>query len=501
MNNVLIKHIGRIKICTSYYPQGNMEKDIEVIGEMLKQTYSIHQKNVKDMKILKRFYDNKNTIDKDKQMRPDIDNYVEVPDVFRITRDLNGHICGDGVKFSDLTGTKEKELTEFNKCINNISFDSIYLKANKNASLYGVGYYYIQPNNDFDDVESPFLVESENVDPMNTYCVYNQDIIPKKIWAVWFNDIIDDKNDNLKYTKFTVWSDYAIYNFKKDGSKFTLIDKYALVSKKIPIIEVQRNEDRIGDSELALSIIQAKNMLFSNRVDDVQQVVDYVYLLYNLSLGDEDENGNKLDKKERMKEILKSRVIELETINPTIQPKVDILKNPLNQSEIQTLADYLDEVINIIVALPDRNSDSSGTSDTGIANDYKLGFRNLESYSDTVTVYIKRSLKELISAMLRIISNDKDYNILLKGLNISDVEIKPQRNKIFSLNDTANAYSTLRSAGLNDEDAIKITNVSQDIAETAKKNRAEKEEKENRQIALEKEKSKITQPVLEKTSE
>lgn len=495
----LIKNIGRIKIKTCYEPTNDIDKDKEIIKDMLKQTYSIHKKNVVDMKTLKKFYDNFHTIDKDKKTRSDVDNYVEIPDVFRITRDLNGHICGGGVKFSDKTGNKEQQILNFNKFMNNSSFDSVYLKANKNASLYGVGYYYLQPNNDFVDIESPFVVESENLDPMNTYCVYNQDIIPKKIWAVWFNK----KKEKDTYTEkivFTVWSKYACYTVEFNGGKYVVINSELIVSQRIPIVEVQRNEDRIGDSELALSAIQAKNMLFSNRIDDVQQVVDYVYVLYNLQVG-EDENGNK----KSINDIVKSRVIELEVTNSLAQSKIDIIKNPLNQREIQTLADYLDQVINIIVALPDRNSDSSGSSDTGIANDYKLGFRNLESYSDTVTVYIKKSLTQVIDIILKVVENKPEYKDSLKDLTINDIEIKPQRNKIFSITDTANAYSTLRSAGLNDEDAIKATNVSQDIAETARKNKLEKEEVQKQALALKNANNQNNEDkqegVLEKTSE
>lgn len=491
----LIKNIGRIKIKTQYLPTGDIKKDDDVIVEMLKETYKIHKKNVSDMEILKKFYDNYQTIEKHKEMRTDIDNYVEVPDVFRITRDLNGHICGSGVKFSDRSGEKEKQILSFNKYMENTSFDATYLKANKNASLYGVGYYYLEPNNEFLDIESPFVIESENLDPKITYCVYSQDIIPKKVWAVWVNKI----KEVGKYTEklvFNVWCEYAQYTVECQNSKYKVINHYPLVSNSIPIIEVQRNEDRIGDSELALSAIKAKNMLFSNRIDDVQQVVDYVYVLYNLTTG-ENEDGSK----KGINDILKSRVIELEVVSPTVQPKIDIIKNPLNQSEIQTLADYLDEIINIIVALPDRNSDSTGTSDTGIANDYKLGFRNLESYSDTVTVYIKKSLKQIINIILRIVENTS-YKNELSNLSINDIEIKPQRNKIFSITDTANAYSTLRNAGFNDEDAIKITNASQDIAETAKKNRLEKEQAQKDAIAfanLQKEQNQ--EGDLEKTNE
>lgn len=472
MNNIKkTNNIGRIRIKSSYIPTGDLEKDKELVLEMIDETILVHNKNRKDIAILKEFHDNKNTIEKEKKMRSDIDNLVEVPEVYRITRDLNGHICGSGVVFSDISGKKTKQMSYLNSYLKNAFFNTVYLKANKNASLYGVGYYYVQPNNN-DSINSPFLLESENLDPDKTYCVYDDKVVSSKIWAVLVDEYIDSKKRKKK--RYIVWSKYSQFTIDTVEGKLKVVDAYPLASNIIPVVEIQRNEDRIGDSELALSLIQAKNKLFSNRIDDVQQVVDYVYLLYNLRISKEDASAE--DKRKDLNAVLSSRVIELETINPQIQPKVEILKNPLNQTEIQTLASYIDSIINIVVALPDRNSDSSGNSDTGVANDYKLGFRSLESYSDTCSEYIIKSLNEVLNIIFRITENSDTYKKNLNKLSLEDIEIKPQRNKIFSITDSANAYSTLRSAGLNDESALEITNISQDVAETAIKNKKEAEE-------------------------
>ena len=137
---VLTKNIGRKKIKSSYSPTGKLEIDKELVLKMIDETISIHNENKNDIEILKRFHDNQNTIEKTKQMRSDINNIVEVPEVYRITRDLNGHICGSGVVFSDMSGKKSLEMSKFNSYLKNAFFNTVYLKANKNASLYGVGY-------------------------------------------------------------------------------------------------------------------------------------------------------------------------------------------------------------------------------------------------------------------------------------------------------------------------------------------------------------------------
>ena len=212
----------------------------------------------------------------------------------------------------------------------------------------------------------------------------------------------------------------------------------------------------------------------SSRSDDVQQVVDYVYLLINLNL----KSQTSEEKKQEFDEILKSRVIELECNNPQVNSDVRLLENKLDQTAIQQLADYIDRLINSIVSLPDRNSTSTGTSDTGVANDYKLGFRSLSSYSDIVTKFMIESLRDILRIALTITKyKSKEYSKAIGKLTTKAIDVKPQCNKIFSVTDAANAYSSLRSAGMNDTDSVKATGISQDIAETVKRNKIELEEK------------------------
>ena len=462
--------IGRKIIKCAIEPTGNIEQDKLLIKKMLEQTLSIHGDNVSMMDVLYKYYKNTFDLNKCKSNRPDIDNVIRIPESYRITRDLNGHICGSGVIFSDNTGNFEKEISNFNGFLKETKMDTNYVIANNNASIYGIGYYYIEPNNSDETKETPFLIETENIDPKNTYCVYNYDTIPKKTWAVRYYT----PNDNAN-TIYTVWTKYAVYKFTLDGSNLQFLSKpYELGYGAIPIIEVVRNPSRLGDSELVLELIRAKSLLMSSRIDDVQQVVDYVYLLINLNL----KSQTSEEKKQEFDEILKSRVIELECNNPQVNSDVRLLENKLDQTAIQQLADYIDRLINSIVSLPDRNSTSTGTSDTGVANDYKLGFRSLSSYSDIVTKFMIESLRDILRIALTITKyKSKEYSKAIGKLTTKAIDVKPQCNKIFSVTDAANAYSSLRSAGMNDTDSVKVTGISQDIAETVKRNKIELEEK------------------------
>ena len=66
-----------------------------------------------------------------------------------------------------------------------------------------------------------------------------------------------------------------------------------------------------------------------------------------------------------------------------------------------------------------------------------------------------------------------------KDLTTRDVEIKENRNKVENLTNASNAYATLRSAGLNDTDALIATRIVSDPQSVARKNKEEKEENAN----------------------
>ena len=65
-----------------------------------------------------------------------------------------------------------------------------------------------------------------------------------------------------------------------------------------------------------------------------------------------------------------------------------------------------------------------------------------------------------------------------KDLTSKDIEIKENRNKVENMVNSANTYSTLRSAGLNDVTSLEVSRIVNDAQAVADMNKKEKEQQQ-----------------------
>lgn len=474
---------GRLKILFDLVPTGNTEIDRPIIEKMLEVTKPLHDANVKDMKKLIDYYYNKTSISgKNKIQQPEINNKVPIGYGEIAVTTINAYCFANPLSFSVRTFDKEDQMKAFADALDDDNFSHKAQDMYLNAGIVGLGYRYIVPASAEQLKEGIYFETFCDLDPLKTYCVYSNDLKKEKTFAVSFYDKkIYDKN--YKTTKtvtiWNVWTKYHQWEFYKSGGKwqvsqYTLTNgkeeikysAYPLVYNKIPIIENKRKNDGTGDFELAVDLIDAINALASSRLDAVQQSVDYVILLRDIDT----ESDGALS---AVKNALKQGILSFKSIqNATVQPEVDVLDTKLNQAEVQTLQDFLCSKLEEVLNIPNRETRSSG-GDTGSAVESRNGFRSLENIAGLVTASAKKAENESLSVILAICSNVATCPF--KDLKPRDIEIKDNRNKVENLNNASTAYSTLRSAGLNDVDALIATRIVPDAQSTAKKNKIELE--------------------------
>jgi hypothetical protein len=253
------------------------------------------------------------------------------------------------------------------------------------------------------------------------------------------------------------------------------------------LVKPSLNDDRHGDGieyrsldgtsyfELAMDLINAINALASSRVDDVQQAVDYILLLRDIAC-DTDEEINAITKAVA-KGILAFRSIQ----NASVQPSVEVLNTRINQSEVQTLQDFLCKKVEEALHIPNRETRGS-SGDTGTAVENRAGYRSLENIAGLITLQARRAETKALDTILQICKAQNGCPFA--SLTVNDIEIKANRNKVENLTTASNAYSTLRSAGLNDIDALNACELVPDSIGTATRNKAEAEENQQRQLEL-----------------
>lgn len=477
---------GRIKILSDLIPTGDIEKDKYIIPRILDITLPNHNKNVVDIKRLRNYYYNKTDIvTKDKTQQKSINNKIGIDYAQIAVTTINAYCFANDLTFSSRNSEVEDEIKAFNDALDDDNYAEKSHDMFLNAAIGALGYRYVVPATQ-EQIENDIYFETLcNLDPEKTYCVYSNDLKQEKIMAVSFYEkkFFDDNLRAMKsVTMYNVWTKYHQWEFYRKSGTWTNslfynllpngdtieYQAYPLPYRKIPIIENVRKADRTGDFEMAIDLINAINSLASARVDDVQQSVDYIILLRDIDI-----SGGALDE---VKSAISEGILSFKSIQgATVQPDISVLDTKLNQAEVQTLQDFLCAKLEEVLNIPNRETRSSG-GDTGSAVESRNGFRSLENIAGLVTASALQTENETLDVILAICKNIEKCPF--KNLKPKDIEVKPNRNKVENMNNAAVAYSTLRSAGLNDIDALIATRIVSDPQSVAKKNLVEKEQNE-----------------------
>ena len=473
---------GRILITTSRKITGVVSDDIPVIAKILEETLPIHKKNAKEEKRLFQIYFNDDDFwKKEKATRDDVNNKITVDDAWAISRTINGYCFGEPIKYVSREkgddGEIQSSLEQFSQWLDFSHNQDSTIMATLCSSVCGLGYKLAMPadEEDFNETGVPFTINPDFIDPTTAYIVYSDDIMHKPVIGVLIGDNYD-KDNNKDGHKFTVWTNYHQYFFTDNEQDYKILpvvtasgtyDGYPITSKRVPLIEVERNAFRKGDWEVAVDLFTMKNKLMSNRADDVQQVVDYVMVLINCEFETEEEKKN----------AIRDRLFSLKQKDPKSAPSLDILKNPLDQSGVQMLAEYIDKLIEGVVGIPSRAERGGGGHDTGQAVFYRNGFRDLENNAGLIIPKMDKAETEFVSVCLAYAHTSRK----LQNLKVSNI-----RNKfVRSLSDDpvaqATAYAAFKGAGMNDLDALVISHAGTDPSEVHKRNKEDGEVVANQQ--------------------
>ena len=461
---------GRRKITTHWKLEGNAQEMLPNIKKMLNDTLVIHNLNVKEINALFSIFFNHQKIEteKEKNQRPDINNKDSIADAYKAVRTINSYCFGEPLLYIANDMEKQGNVESLNKLLRYRNNHKENINATLNASICGVGYKTCLPTS---NGYAPFKISGE-VKPQNAYVVYSDDLVSEKIAGVYISTSYD-KDGKEDGTLYTIWTnDYQFIlkdkkdNDKKEDERFEIVTQtvlnkpaiaYPLVNKMIPLIEIPRNSFRLGDFEMAITLFDIKNKVMNNRLDDIQQIVDYLLVLINCEFEDDKDK----------KEVLKSRLLTLKVVDPNNKPSVDILKNALDQSGIQQFAEYIDTLIQEILGIPSRQERGGGGGDTGQAVRYRNGFRDLENNAGMIVPQLESAELEFIELCLTYCNDRKKLG--LGDVTPLDINIKFRRTLNDDVVSTSQAFSTFVKAGMNPIDALAASKAVADPEEVGKR--------------------------------
>ena len=320
------------------------------------------------------------------------------------------------------------------------------LQLAKDVKTCGVGYRLILPKKIKTGVSVFDLLV---LNPMNTFVVYSNDAYREPMLGVSYFLHTDGSVTFGCYTKNSYFK-ITIGGTNEYGKWF---HEEPNVLGEIPIIEYINDYDRMGCFEKTIPLIDALNTIDSDRVNDIAQHVQNILWGDNVAL--DSEQYKKL--REEGMIITKSEQGRTATLK--------YLECVLNQSENQTLVDYIERKIEKIAHIPNRSELSGGS--TGSATNMSTGWMDAETdakFKEQVWVASERRETAII---LNILKTSDEVDSDVAKLNLSDIEIKFSRSRTYDLATKCNSLATLINVGIDPLRAIEIVGLFTDPQQVA----------------------------------
>lgn len=439
------------------------------IHDVLSKAMSIHIMNRGKIKRLFEYEKgNQNILYRTKDIRPEINNTIVENHAHEIVNFKVGYVFGQPISYvqranKDLSNT-EVSGDKVVDAVNEMLFEEgKYYKDQELArtfSICGVGYRMITPYKKKKGV-SDFRIT--NLDPRNTFVVYSADVFHDPMMAVSY---WTDEDRMIHYTIYTENNVYTTVGrfgevFTPKGELQESINGIGV----IPIIEYKNDTSRMGCFERVLGLLEAINLCTSDRLNGLAQFVQSLLWFSDIDID-----------KDQFKELREEGGIATRSQDGKT-PILQYIKTELNQTEVQTLADYLYMQVLQITGTPARGQSSGGN--TGVALMLgESGWQLAEENAQSAETLFGDSERQMLLVIKNIIERSKDNDI--SELCIADIDIKFNRNKISNLLNKTQALMNLQSAGINMRHAIKTVDLFPDPQQVYKdsKERLEKNVKE-----------------------
>jgi len=373
----------------------------ENVISVLEKAMLVHSRNRATIDYLYNYYKGDQPIlNRTKEFREDICNKIVENRANEIVTFKVGYLMGKPVQYVN-RGEDSDSFSEAINTLNNYMFAED--KASKDKELAdwfticGTAYRMILPDVRSEEDEAPF--EIYTLDPRGAFVVYHSGLGNKPVMGVKY---ITRQDGSTVYSVYTTRMYFEIEQpgIGNSGGK-KIVKSEGHILGDIPIIEYPANSARLGAFEIVLPLLDAMNTVSSNRVDGIEQFIQSLLVLKGVDIESEEFRALK------------------ENGGLKIPPDGDAfyLVQELNQTQTQTLVDYMYQTVLVICGMPNRNGGSS-TSDTGSAVIMRDGWSDAEARAADTELMFKLSEKKFLRIAVRIANTLRDSDLRLSAIEI-----------------------------------------------------------------------------------
>lgn len=413
--------------------------------EVLSAVGGSYNKNKKDIRALFDIRRGKQEIlGRPKKVRPEINNKIVINLPHETVTFKTGFIFGEPIQYVSRGEKDRVNASETNEAVDDIVILNRQMaRLGKYAQdleladcvfACGVGYRVGEPNG------KTGVFEFDTAAPDTTALVYNSGFGRRRVMSIQELEF-EDRRELYIYTPrelITVHTDALLQNG-------VVVDAQPHVLGDIPVFEYLANTSRMGAFELGIPILNAINLVNSNRLDGIEQFIQGFLRGINV----------KIDM-EKYEELLAKGMI-LFASDPGNPASLDYVTAELNQAQVQTYIDHLLEMYALVCDMPNRNAHNRSTSDTGQGVSLRDGWESAATSAKGTMALFEKPERQFLKMYLDINGAKNNLNI-----DVSDIAIKFACNTTDNILTKTQVLETLIRTGIHPQHAINTSKLFSD---------------------------------------
>lgn len=315
-----------------------------------------HQKTLSRLDKLSDYYDGKHDIFKRTKKNSAAPNNKVLINHAKYVVDMNtGFMVGNPISYSQEESKNIKPILDAYDRVDIVSHDT---EMEKDLSTFGIAYELIYLTT---DEYGSTVIDIKCIDPRGILLVTDDTVEKNKLFAIHYQPVLNLEGAISHYL-VKYYNDSWVITYKSTGeamTDFELVKAQPHYFGAVPVNEYRNNEEKQGDFEQAISLIDAYNLLQSDRLNDKESFVDAIMFIQGFLL----ENGaGEMLEQERL----------LQTSGLPNETSAKYLTKELNEDGVNLLRSAILEDIHTVTYVPDMNDEKFAGNASGVSMKYKL---------------------------------------------------------------------------------------------------------------------------------
>lgn len=356
-----------------------------------------HEKTIPRLDKLKAYYDGAHAIlNRTMRINDSPNNKVLVNHAEYITDFAVGYFIGNPIAYDLEADNPLKQMLDRG------NLETVDTELSREISIYGLGYELIFQN-------KKGQTKSTNIDPRNCFVIVDDTVEYNTLLGVHYYDRKDENNNVLGKTVNVYSPTFQKTYFYKSGT-LVFEKEQEVIYGAVPIIEYWNKSNQKGDFEGVIGLIDAYNKLQSDRVNDKEQFVQSLLVIYGTLAGDDSE-----ERLATVRAFKKEGLLEMPQ-----DARAEFINKSLNEGDTETLRKSIENDIHKVCKVPNLTDEHFASNASGVAMGYKL--LGLEQLTQTKENYYRMGVRERLAIYTSVLSKR------LINVEVEDIKFEFKRS-------------------------------------------------------------------------